>query len=334
VKIQPETTSRIKEIVDPQSVLDLLGIHIVRRNSKELRGPCKIHGGDNPTAFRFNLETRTWCCYTRGCEGESNRDLVGLVQLVTGQPFIESVRFLADIAGVDLENQSKLTSQFLERKQQKQVKEFIKEVRSTEKTQKFYPEEMVDQFIPQRSDYFLQRGFPSELLDFFQVGGLIDKKGVQRETIPIRDEDGNLLTVSARRTDGDDPPKYFLLKDVPKTDTLYNLEIAKLYVGLPRVLILVEGFVDVWNLALNGVWNVVALMGTSVAPSQVRLLSKYADEVLLLLDPDEAGEKGTDRVEKILRKYVGVTIVKNDTDPKEMEYSQVKRLFEEHIRDV
>ena len=117
MKINPETIANIKLTVDPESVLNHLGFNIVKRGSKELRGPCKIHGGDNITGFRFNLESRTWCCYTRHCEGEGDRDLVGLVQKATGSSFVESVRFLADIAGVDLNNQEELSEQYLEMKQ-------------------------------------------------------------------------------------------------------------------------------------------------------------------------------------------------------------------------
>lgn len=326
-KIPSEVVARIKQLVDPQMLVEYLGFHVIRRTPKELRGPCKIHGGDNPTAFRLNLDARSWCCYTKHCEGDTHRDLVGLVQLATGQNFVESVKLLANIAGIDLENQKQLTEEFLALREKKEVTKLIAQVKSDSKTSSFYPEELVQQFLPNRSSYFPERGFPEDLLDFFQVGGTTDSRGVHRETIPIRDEYGNLLTVSARRTDSDEDPKYLLLKNISKTETLYNLDVAKMYVGLPRVLILVEGFVDVWNLALNGVWNVVAAMGTSIAPPQARLLSKYADEVLLMLDPDDAGREATRMVRKMLRDYVGVQVVQTEQDPKYLQYSEIKKLF-------
>lgn len=335
MKIQPETIVRIKSVIDAEAVLSHLGFHILRRTSKELRGPCKIHGGDNPTGFRFNLETKTWCCYTRHCEGESDRDLVGLVQKATGQSFLDSVRLLADIAGVNLDKQDQVSEEYLRLKQKREMEKEIRQVRSRAVETSAYPEEVVQEMMLKRTDYFVKRGFPEDLLDFFQIGGMIDNKGVHRETIPIRSPNGDVLTVSGRRTDSDEDPTYLLLKSIPKGTTLYNLDIARRCVGLPRTLILVEGFVDVWTLALHGVWNVVAAMGTDLTSRQAELLSVYADEVVLMLDPDKAGQQGMERVEKLLRFYVAVKpiVLPPGKDPKNFTYSDVKHYFGGMIQD-
>lgn len=334
MKIQPETIHRIKQIIDPEAVLLYLGFHVVRRGPKELRGPCKVHDGDNPTGFRFNLETRTWCCYTRHCEGENDRDLVGLVQRVTGQSFIQSVQLLADIAGVNLNNQDDFSAEYLKLKQQREIDKEIQQAAKAKDVEiGSYPEEAVEEMMKKRSDYFINRGFPKDLLDFFQVGGMTDGKGIHRETIPIRDPEGNVLTISARRTDSDEDPKYILVKNVPKGITLYNLDVAKQYVKLPRTLILVEGFVDVWTLSLHGVWNVVAAMGTGLTPKQVQLLSRYADEVILMFDPDEAGQQAMDRAEKMLNFHVSVKPIRlpPDKDPKNFTYADVQHYFGGYI---
>ena len=49
---------------------------------------------------------------------------------------------------------------------------------------------------------------------------------------------------------------------------------------------------DVISCYKNGVKNVVAPCGTALTKDQVTLLSRYCDEVVLLLDRDEAGLKG------------------------------------------
>jgi len=329
VKIPQETIAQIKLIVDPEMVLDYLGFRIIRRTPKELRGACKVHGGDNPTAFRFNLESRTWCCYTRHCEGDSDRDLIGLVQKVTGQSFYESVKFLADLSGIDLTNQDQMSEEYIRLKQQQEMRKEIRQTQTSAAVTNFYSEEVLEELIANRSNYFLDRGFPVEILDFYEVGGMTDSKGVLRETIPIRDEDGNLITVSARRTDSNEDPKYLLLKDVRKEVTLYNLHVAKNYVGDDRTLIVVEGFVDVWALVLLGVYNVVAAMGTDITPNQARLIWKYAENVVVMLDPDDAGRKGTERVCKILEKGALVRALQlpDGKDPKYFTYSDVNKYF-------
>ena len=330
MKINPEIVANIKQIVDPESVLNYLGFKIVKRGHKEIRGPCKVHGGDNITGFRFNLETRTWCCYTRHCEGDKDRDLIGLVQKTLGVSFQEAVKFLADLAGVDLENQQALSDKYLEMKQKKEMRREILHT-TTDSITSFFPEQILNELIPNRSNYFIDRGFSPELLDFYEIGGYIDNKGIHRETIPIRDEYGNLITISGRRTDSDADPKYLLLENINKGITLYNLDIAKNYVGSTdlgedRTLILVEGFVDVWGLSMQGVYNVVACMGTDITPTQRNLLCKYAENVIIMLDPDDAGISGAQRIEKFLEGYISVKIITlpDGKDPKYFTYGDVK----------
>ena len=329
MKIQPETIARIKQLSDGEAVLAYLGFHIIRRTPKELRGPCKIHGGDNPTAFRFNTETKTWCCYTKHCESEGDRDLIGLIQRVTGQSFIDSVRLLADIAGVNLENQGELSAEFLRLRQQQDIQKEIRRAKDNSPSLNFFSEEEAAAFLGRRSNYFPDRGFPEALLDFYEVGGTLDGYGTPRDTIPIRDADGNLLTISARRTDSDEDPKYLLLKNIPKGSVLYNLYVAKHYLGLPRTLILVEGFVDVWNLALHGVYNVVAAMGTDLTPPQIKLLRIYAEEVIIAFDPDDAGRSGAERVAKVLQwgAQVRVLDLPNGRDPKNFDNQDIRKYF-------
>ncbi len=330
MKIRPETIASIKQIIDPEVVVDYLGFQIVRKTPGELRGPCKVHGGDNTTAFRMNLETKTWCCYTKHCEGEKHRDLIGLIQLTSGRSFVESVSLLASFCGVNLENEIEVDQEVRKFKQQQEIKKEIKNSVPQAPVVNFFDEaaekKLLDRLRPHRSAYFEDRGFPAELLDFYEVGGMTDSYGVHRETIPIRDEDGNLLTISARRTDSDDDPKYTLLEDIPKAATLYNLHVARHHAGEDRTLILVEGFVDVWSLSMLGVFNVVAIMGTMVTPNQARLLWRNAENIVVMLDADDAGRKGTVKVVKLLERGARIRSIDlpDGKDPKDFKYTDLR----------
>ncbi len=336
MQIQPETIARIKQIVDPEMVVNYLGFRVIRKTPKELRGPCKVHGGDNPTGFRMNLETKTWCCYTKHCEGEKHRDLIGLVQLATNQSFVESVRLLAGLCGVNLEDQKEIEKEVHKFKQQQEIKKEIRDSTPLAPVTSFFSEEVVERLLPKRSNYFIDRGFSEELLDFYEIGGMTDGRGIHRETIPIRDEDGNLLTISARRTDSDKDPKYTLMKDTRKEATLYNLHVARHYVGEDRHIILVEGFVDVWALATLGVYNVVAIMGTVTTPNQVRLLCKYAENIIIMLDADEAGRKATPKVVEMLKRRALVRVINlpDGKDPKDFTYQDLNEYNIGETNDV
>jgi DNA primase len=336
LKIEPATIASVKQLVDPETLLNHLGFLILRRTPKELRGPCKVHGGDNPTAFRFNTESKTWCCYTRHCEGEKNRDVVGLVELCTKQPFVESIKFLADLCGINLENQAELTEEFKKIKVQQEMLQEVRRNQTRVPVTSFFPEEIVEELLPRRSEYFIDRGFPEELLDFYEIGGTTDNRGIHRETIPIRDEDGNLLTISERRTDSDEDPKYILMKDIKKEATLYNLHIAKEYTGIDRSLILVEGFVDVWALSLLGIYNVVAMMGTYITPNQARLLWKYAENITVMLDADDAGREAAPKIAEMLYQGASIRVIDlpDGKDPKNLTYMDLVELGLGEITNV
>lgn len=331
VKISQPIINHIKSVVDPELVLNHLGFDVSKRGSKELRGPCRIHGGDNPTGFRFNLDTRTWTCYTRHCEGDNAKDLVGLVMLSTGKNFLESVQLLASLAGVDLGDSSKFSELAARTTYEAAIRKEIRETpRPKQESSDEFSEEYVQSLIENRTSYFMSRGFSKEILDFYEIGGWVDSRGAQRSTIPIRDEDGKLLTISARREDGDEDPKYLLLKDIRKSTTLYNLHVAKHYTGFPnRVLFIVEGFVDVWNLCMRGIYNVVALMGTSILPGQVALIAKYAETAYIVLDSDAAGVKAAPKVAEMLSKAVNTKIITLPLgkDPKDLTDEEIKLYF-------
>ena len=79
-----------------------------------------------------------------------------------------------------------------------------------------------------------------------------------------------------------------------------------------------------------GVFNVVAAMGADITPEQARLLGKYAENVIVMLDADDAGRAGAGRVQKLLEKRdVSVKIVElpKGKDPKNFTYKDMKKYF-------
>ena len=78
-----------------------------------------------------------------------------------------------------------------------------------------------------------------------------------------------------------------------KSRTLFALNIAKK--SKNRRYILCEGYMDVISMHEAGFDTAVCACGTALTPEQAKLLSEYADEVVLSYDSDEAGQKATER---------------------------------------
>ena len=74
--------------------------------------------------------------------------------------------------------------------------------------------------------------------------------------------------------------------------------------------IVVEGYLDVMRLAISGIEEVVAPLGTALTEEQAMLLARYSREVFLLYDSDVAGQKATFRSGyELLRQKAVVRVV-------------------------
>jgi DNA primase len=281
----------IKSAVDPEHLLTVLGVQIYRRSANELRGPCIVHGGDNKTAFRLRKDKKTWVCFTKQCHLTYGSDSIGLVQGVQKCDFEEAVRFLSDITGISIEEGREPRVNAI--KNELEMKKF-----SRMRKREYIPpsdvsEYNLTQYRAMRTDYF-DKWFPTSVLETFEIGGsYFDKYNIQRELIPIRDDEGKLVAYSGRSLE-EIEPKYLLTNGFSKDKVLYNLHRAKEYLNEKNkyTLIVVEGFKAVWYLHMYGYDNVAACMGSKITPGQINLLCKHTHNVVLMLDGGVAGRDG------------------------------------------
>jgi DNA primase len=123
-----------------------------------------------------------------------------------------------------------------------------------------------------------------------------------RVMVPILDLRGNVVAFGGRVLD-DGKPKYINTSDTlayKKGRDIFALHFAK-NTGA-KSLILVEGYMDVIALHQAGFPQAVACLGTALTAEQAQLLSRYAEEVTLCYDADEAGQAATERALRVLSK--------------------------------
>jgi len=119
----------------------------------------------------------------------------------------------------------------------------------------------------------------------------------------------------------DSKPKYVNSPETlvyHKSETVFALQIAKR--SAVRRFVLCEGYMDVISMHQAGIDTAVCACGTALTPGQVRLISEYADEVILSYDSDEAGQKATLRSLELFRNSpvkVGVLQIPGAKDPDE-----------------
>jgi len=119
-----------------------------------------------------------------------------------------------------------------------------------------------------------------------------------------------------------------------KSGTLYGLDSARAAMTESRRAIVVEGYTDCLAARQAGVDDVVAVLGTALGERHVRLLRRYADRIVLVLDGDEAGRRRADEVlEVLLAEPVDVRIARlpSGTDPCDFLLANGRAAFEELI---
>ncbi len=118
-----------------------------------------------------------------------------------------------------------------------------------------------------------------------------------RLLFPIHDMRGRVVAFGGRLL-GPGEPKYLNSSESPifhKGEQLYHLHVARNAIRKIGFAIVVEGYFDVQRLALAGIEQVVAPLGTALTDAQAALLKRYTSDVVLLYDSDAPGLKATFR---------------------------------------
>jgi DNA primase len=160
-----------------------------------------------------------------------------------------------------------------------------------------------------------------------------------RLLFPIHDLRGRVVGFGGRIL-GVGEPKYLNSPETPifhKGKLLYHLHAARHAMRKADRAILVEGYFDVIRLALAGIEEVVAPMGTGLTADQAQLLKRHAPQVVLCYDSDDAGLRATFRAgDELLRAGVRVSVatLPEGEDPDTMVQRQGAAGLEASLRDA
>ena len=299
------------------------------KNDTLMKSSCFIHGGDNTTALNlyYNADIRVhYKCRTHQCEDIFGSSLISLVRGGLSQvrynwkingdkeaSFNETVEFLLQITEQDFGKINSVGTTLDEDKLKfsSLINNFTTpEVQNTGISIDLYRNKVE---IP--ATYYLQRGYSIEVLDKYDVGTCKRHKRplYQRAVVPIYDESGKIiLGFSGRSIHPEcskckhyhDPekkchffPKWKHTAGFKKENCLYNYWYAKEHIIKSGVIVLVESPGNVWRLEEAGIHNSVAMFGAHLSNNQKKIIdASGAFSIVCLLDQDEAGKKGTQKI--------------------------------------
>jgi DNA primase len=318
---------KIAEIRDRTDIVSVIGEYVsLKRTGVNHKGLCPFHNEKSPS-FNVNAQKQFFHCF--GC-GKSG-DVISFVSELEGKSFMETLRELAKRGGVELPEERRSPKD--EERARAAESERAKMVRLHDLVAKFYREQLAAPVGAAAKAYVDSRGLDDATAEKFHVGyapagwealvrhletkkvpvelaeraGLIRRRDngthfdtfVHRVVYALTSPMGEVIGFGGRVINPEDQPKY---KNSPETilfkkgENLFGMHLAKHAIRRTGRALVVEGNFDVMTLHQVGVDYAVAPQGTAMTAEQVKLLKRFARDVVLMLDADPAGRAATMKV--------------------------------------
>ena len=323
-------------------IYDVISTYVtLKKRGSTYVGLCPFHNEKTPS-FTVYPDTQSFYCF--GCA--AGGDAVGFMKRIENLDYIDAVKALAQRAGMQMPEENTYDDSLA--KKRRKILEINRE------SARFFNSYMMSEAGKVGHNYFLNRGLSEKTIKRFglgfapdswdallkhlkglgySIGDMVDagvvKKGQKgyydnfrnRVMTPIIDVRGNVIAFGGRVLD-DSKPKYINTGDTlvyKKTNELFALNLAK--DSGSETMILCEGYMDVIAMHQAGFTNAVAGCGTALTSEQVRLISRYAKEVILAYDADEAGQKARDKAINLFSQTdikIKIPILSGGKDPDEI----------------
>jgi len=327
------TDDILDEVARANDIVEVISSYFpLRRGGKDYKALCPFHAEKTPS-FTVSPAKQIFKCFGCGRGGS----VFNFVMLKENLTFPEAVRVLAERAGITLRRRDGSKGEGAGRGVRQALEWAVR----------YFESNLRHPTVGQEArNYLERRGFKKETAEAFHLGfappgwdgllkaaqgdnipvGLLESAGlvVQRDDgsgtydrfrgrvmFPITDALNRPIGFGGRAL-GDETPKYLNSPETAlfrKAENLYGLPEARPRIGETRRAVVVEGYTDVAMAHQAGVTNVVATLGTALTSEHVRVLKRYADEVVLVFDSDEAGRRAADRgLELFLAEDVRVSV--------------------------
>ena len=307
-----------------------------RSGGRQHVGLCPFHDDTNPSlnVYPDRQTFRCWSCDTGG-------DVFTFVMKRENVTFPEALEILARRA--NLEMPRTVTGRSPEQESNRaRVFEVLQWAEN-----EFHRTLLESPAAEPARQYLADRGFSDEMIRLFRIGfhpdnwswllnraqgkysnqllsdarligtredGSAYDNFVNRVLFPIHNERGQTVSFGGRILPGSqDSRKYWNGPEsvvFHKSRLLYGLDKARETIRETNCAIVVEGYTDCLAFHQHGIRNVVCTLGTALTDSHVTVLKRFARQVVLVYDGDDAGQRAANRaVEMFLAQDVDLRIL-------------------------
>lgn len=321
--------SPTEEIKAKLDIVDVIQEYFpLRQAGVNMKARCPFHEEKTPS-FMVNREKQFFHCF--GCN--ESGDIFTFLQKMENIEFPEALRILAKKAGVKLPEYDPKISNLKTRLidiQLEAARFFYGQLKNSEagKRALSYLKEkrnLTDETIEEWklgyaldsweavSKYLQSKKFMSE--EILQSGLVVQKNNKSayakatagnefydrfrdRVMFPIDDYHGNIVGFTGRTMKEDEPAKYVNSPQTliyNKSEVIFGLYRAKQMIKEKDKVVIVEGNMDVITSHQAGIKNVVAVSGTALTESQIKILQRYTNNFVFCFDADAAGVRAAER---------------------------------------
>jgi DNA primase len=261
---------------------------------------CPYHNNSRTPAGEIAKDSGLFFCF--GCQ--TTKNLEEFIMFTTGRSYFETVRYI----------RSKETETNIENVVNKAMyaqPDFIQ-----------YDEVLIKRLnnqaleSPRAMRYYSGRSLTEESVKKFWLG-YSEKQDMV--TIPVHSPDGMTIGFVGRSVEG---KEFKNTPGLPKSKILFNLHRVK----TSSIIYVVESSFDAIRLDQVG-FPAVATLGANVSVSQIKLLEKYFNNVVLVADNDEAGSIMKDKLIEKLGSLVSVINI-------DKKYKDIGDMDDEAIRSI
>lgn len=337
----------IQRVLDTSRVEEVLSEFLsIRKRGSNFTARCPFHD-EKTSSFSISPVRGIYKCFGCGKSGNS----VSFLMDHESMTFIESIEYLAKKYNITLE-QTERTQEEISQRSHRESLLILNEYATTQ----FQKNLNTEEGTRIARAYLKNRGYTDETIVKFRLGYSIDswtdfssqakrdgysedllvalgicKRNEQgqlrdfykgRILFPIGNLNGKTIGFGARVLDTTTSTAKYLNSPenelYHKGSVLYGMHLAKKMIQQKDSCILVEGYTDVISLHQIGVEHVVSSSGTALSIEQVRMISRFTDNIYFLFDGDNAGINAVLRGLDIVLRYgmnLKVIILPTSHDP-------------------
>jgi len=356
----------IEKVLDTARIEEVVGDFVdLKKRGTSLIGNCPFHNEKTPS-FHVSVAKGIYKCFGCGAGGDSLK----FVMEHEKYAYPEAIRYLAGKYNIPIEEVERSPAQLAA--QDKRESLYV----LSQWAAKYFKTQLWDTDLGKSIglSYFRERGYRDDTIEKFDLGyspeawtSLVDaalKEGFSKEYMaevglavvrddkslydrfrgrvlfPIHNLTGRVIGFGGRTLKTDkNVPKYVNSPESEiyhKSSALYGLHLAKKTISEHDVCYLVEGYADVLSCHQAGVENVVSSSGTSLTTGQIKLISRYTKNVVILYDGDEAGIKASLRGTDMLLEEglnVKVLLFPDGNDPDSYIQKFGASAFKDHVKE-